>query len=99
MMADCGATVVNIRDGREGVMYIGRAGYRLKGSIFANPYRLDRFESREACLAAFEAHLRATEMIDQLHLIDGQKLACWCSPESCHGDILIKVRNEQLEGK
>lgn len=31
-----------------------------------------------------------------LHELDGKTLACWCKPHACHGDVLAKVRLEQV---
>jgi len=32
------------------------------------------------------------------NLEDGQTLGCWCHPKACHGDVLKRLREEQLNG-
>ena len=29
--------------------------------------------------------------------LQGQNLACWCWPEPCHGDVLLRLANPSLE--
>lgn len=33
-------------------------------------------------------------LIDELKKMKGKRLGCWCKPEPCHGDILLKIINE-----
>ncbi len=35
-------------------------------------------------------------LIDYLYELDGQTLGCWCHPKACHGDVLKRLREEQL---
>ncbi|WP_245303774.1 DUF4326 domain-containing protein [Pseudorhodoplanes sinuspersici] len=34
-------------------------------------------------------------LVSQLHELEGKDLVCWCSPEACHGDVLLKLANGQ----
>ncbi len=73
-------------------LYIGR------GSIWGNPYVIGRDGDRSQVIAKFEKYLRSdTSLMDQLHLIDGKILGCFCKPYDCHGDVLVRVRTEQLD--
>ena len=84
--------VVNIKKGEECDVYIGRP------SEFGNP-----FESRDygliKCLKYYEAHIR-NKLIkdpsfkDRLLELQGKRLGCFCKPNLCHGDILVKLINE-----
>jgi hypothetical protein len=88
--------------------YIGRAAPRfgLAGSKWANPFKLpneagaDRAieaQARAEVLAKYEAHVRGkAELMAALHELDGLRIACWCSPKPCHGDVLVELRAEQL---
>lgn len=33
-------------------------------------------------------------MTEQLLELEGKNLGCWCKPEACHGDILVKLIDE-----
>jgi hypothetical protein len=33
--------------------------------------------------------------MNDLHELNGKELGCWCKPDKCHGDILIKLYNEK----
>lgn len=34
------------------------------------------------------------DLMASIHELRGKRLGCWCSPKSCHGDILAKLANE-----
>jgi hypothetical protein len=86
-------------------LYIGRAWAGLPESKWHNPFHL-RDYSHDECIRRYEEYIRIhPELIASLHEIDDQILGCWCyetpsdgSVIKCHGDILIKLRKEQLEG-
>jgi len=35
------------------------------------------------------------ELLNSLHEIEGKNLGCWCYPEKCHGNVLIKLIEER----
>jgi len=86
--------VVNLRKEKYDV-YIGR------GSKWGNPYKIGLDGTREEVIQKYEDYLRKNDnMLKELKELDNKVLGCYCKPQTCHGDILIKVRNEQLnEGK
>lgn len=104
-------TVVNINQSKDpDKIYIGRSmkTQKLKGSPLANPFRLSDSKSREQCLSQYRNWLngqlqinsparaelgRLVELAKKFPL----KLACWCAPESCHGDIIREKIIEALE--
>ena len=77
------------------VVYIGR------GSIWGNPYSHKegtkaqyRVNTREEAIESYRHWLwkeiqagRIT--IPMLLALDGKRLACYCKPQSCHGDIIV----------
>jgi hypothetical protein len=76
-------------------IYIGRAcnmgGWRLPQSKWHNPYSAKQY-GREACIVLFEQYIRNTKhLIEALPELRGKTLGCWCHPQSCHGDVLIKL--------
>ena len=82
-----------------GAIYCGRLmpRRRLRGSPFANPFKLRRdagTDERAECLAMYERWLMMQpELLAQLHTLAGRDLACWCAPCPCHCDLLMKLAN------
>lgn len=33
------------------------------------------------------------DLMARIHELRGKRLGCWCSPKTCHGDILAKLAN------
>lgn len=90
------ASVVNLSK-RKFTLYIGREWRWLPESKWHNPFHLSLCDSREKCLDYYEEWIRTQiDLMAALHEIDGEVLGCHCRPERCHGDILIKLRKEQL---
>lgn len=84
--------VVNIKKGESYDIYIGRP------TDFGNP-----FEARSygliKCLRLYEAYIRNKLEVDpcfkeKLLDLKGKRLGCFCKPNLCHGDILVKIINE-----
>lgn len=84
-------------------LYIGRSWAGLPASKWGNPFNA-RTQGLEICLVQYEAYVRSTPyLMAALHEIDNQVLGCWChevpsdgSVIKCHGDVLIKLRKEQI---
>ena len=79
-------------------VYIGRP------SKWGNPYShkegtLAEFKvaSRKEAIAKFEeCLLQNEELMASLHELKGKTLGCWCKPASCHGEILAKYANDNV---
>lgn len=83
---------VNMND--PDIVYIGR------GSVWGNPFShktgtkaLYRVKSRDEAVDNYRVHLwgmiQSGEItIDALKGLDGKRLACYCVPLKCHGDII-----------
>lgn len=69
-------------------VYIGR------GSKWGNPFMVGRDGSREYCIWLYERYLRVMLHKDVGEL-RGKDLVCFCAPEPCHGDVLLKLANEE----
>jgi hypothetical protein len=84
----------------EGAVYIGDRLYRgpwhLPKSKWANPYKIGRDGTREEVIAKFECHIYDSGLFSDIHELRGHDLACWCTPEPCHGDLLLKLANAGL---
>lgn len=89
--------VVNLSR-RKFTLYIGREWRYLPKSKWHNPFHISEGQPRGSTLDRFEAYLRSRpDLLADLHEIDDEVLGCHCRPEACHGDVLIKVRKEQLD--
>lgn len=79
-------------------LYIGRnMSFYVKGaegSKWRNPYSVKKYGLDE-CLKLYEQHIRSTDLYNQLPELKGKVLGCWCKPNACHGDVLIKLLNEK----
>ena len=79
-------------------VYIGRAcnmgGWRLPQSKWHNPYPVKTYGDQ--AIPMFEAYIRSSALINDIEELRGKTLGCWCSPNPCHGDILVKILNERL---
>lgn len=92
--------VVNIKSGEKYDIYIGRP------SRFGNPFSHRggtlaqvEVETREEAIECFENYVRATPWLLKAikEELKGKVLGCWCKPQSCHGDVLVKIANEELD--
>lgn len=71
-------------------------------SKWGNPYshRADtkaKFltKTRQEAIEKYEAWIRTQpHLIAMLHELRDKVLGCWCRPEACHGDVLIKLIGE-----
>lgn len=81
--------------------YIGR------GSYWGNPYSLldNNFDdiTRENVINQFKYDFENDTFINkkksEVFKLAGKRLACFCKPEACHGDILANFLNSLDDGK
>jgi len=76
-----------------GAVYIGRPIAGLPRSKWGNPYKIGRDGTREEVIAKFDRHLYDSGLISQIHELRGRDLVCWCAPDPCHGDVLLRLAN------
>jgi len=66
-------------------VYIGR------GSKWGNPFKIGVHGNREEVIAKYEKYLISSdELLSSLSELKHKNLVCYCHPNSCHGDILLK---------
>lgn len=71
-----------------GAVFIGRP------SKWGNPYKMSKTATRENVVKAYEVYLLSNaELMNSLHELRGRDLVCFCAPEPCHGDVLLKYAN------
>ena len=86
----------NLYIGRAGVVFIEGRRYPSTPSPFSNPFKIGRDGTREDVLEKFEALMRQRLEVSPhlLFELKGKTLGCWCKPDTCHGDILMKLMLE-----
>ena len=74
-----------------GAIYVGRP------TVYGNPFSKG---SKEKNIVDFReyAEKRNEREPEWLKPLRGKDLICWCKPSSCHGDVLIELANEQVDG-
>ena len=72
------------------IVYIGR------GSLFGNPFKMHSEDDRSKVIDLYRHWLwkalqegKITK--EMLLALDGKRLACYCAPKACHGDVLVKA--------
>jgi hypothetical protein len=87
--------VVNLRHEELGdAVYVGRASPRrgLAESAFANPYKIGQDGTRAEVIQKYLSWLLSRqELLLRLPELRGRRLACWCSPEPCHANVLVEL--------
>jgi len=72
-------------------VYIGRP------SQWGNPFQIGRDGDRAQVIAKYEAWLLTQpSLLAQLPSLRGKTLACWCSPQACHGDVLARYADRAV---
>lgn len=65
-------------------------------SKWGNPYRIGPDGSRADVIAAYRRWvLDRPELLEDLGELEGKRLACWCAPQACHGDVLAELVAER----
>lgn len=71
-------------------VYIGRP------SKWGNPFVIGIDGNREEVIEKYEKYLKSKRNLIELikRELKGKDLVCYCAPQSCHGDILLKIAND-----
>lgn len=85
--------VLNVRDvgmNPPNSVYIGRP------SKWGNPFRMNHVLSREEVIDKYYDYLlNSPSLLDDIHELTDMDLVCWCSPQPCHGEILLLMANTE----
>jgi RNA polymerase sigma factor (sigma-70 family) len=66
-------------------------------SKWGNPFQIGRDGDRERVIRMYEVHVRRRpDLLAALPELAGKRLGCYCKPEACHGDVLVKLLRELL---
>jgi hypothetical protein len=96
-------TVINIRAIHDvPYVYIGR------GSKWGNPYtHLDsryvgtvKVSTREEAVESYERYVKSRpDLMEAARKeLRGKVLGCFCKPKACHGDVLARIAEEEIDG-
>ena len=88
----------NVYIGRRGVVFIDKKRFPKNNSIFANPFKISKNLSRDDVIKKYEEYItnrlkNEPKLREELNKLKDKNLGCWCHPEKCHGDILLKLLN------
>ena len=67
--------------------------------LWGNPYsHLEqsaaewKVDTREEAIEKYRAYiLSRPDLLERLKELKGKRLGCWCSPQSCHGEVLLEL--------
>lgn len=76
-----------------GAVYVGRQGFGLRRSPWANPFSLRKHDRAEALRLYRQWLVGQPALVDRARReLTGKQLACWCRVEdSCHADVLADI--------
>ena len=69
-------------------LYIGRP------SKWGNPFVIGKDGTRDDVIAKYRQWILTQQnLLNDLHELEGKRIACYCSPKACHGDVLADLFN------
>ncbi|MFI5834874.1 DUF4326 domain-containing protein [Micromonospora sp. NPDC051300] len=76
-----------------GAVYVGRQGFGLRRSPWANPFSRRKHDRAEALRLYRQWLVGQPALVDRARReLTGKQLACWCRAEDpCHADVLADV--------
>ena len=84
--------------GRGGVVLIGSRRFSYPGSKWGNPFKPSKDNTKEQRIRQYEEYIREKiereSLQEELLSMKGKVLGCWCKPEGCHGDVLVRLIEE-----
>lgn len=78
-------------DAPKEAIYIGRP------SKFGNQFVIGKDGDRNMVIDKYEKQLlNDVELVKEIkEELKGKDLVCFCAPKPCHGDVLLKIANEE----
>jgi len=95
--------VIHVKEIVSGDVYVARATREFRGSVLGNPFRIGRDGTREEVIEKYRRWLKEEikkeglvyqELVKLVNLYRENpniRLACWCKPQGCHGDVIVKA--------
>jgi len=73
-------------------VYVGRP------SKWGNPFVIGRDGERAQVISKYRNYLlNSPDLLKQIGELRGKDLVCYCSPNACHGDVLIELIDRDLK--
>lgn len=67
---------------------------------WGNPFVIGKDGTRSEVIRKFEKYLKSKpELMAALPELAGKTLGCWCAPQACHGDVLLRLANPGVAKK
>lgn len=77
------------KDAPADAIYIGR------GSSWGNPFVIGQHGTRAEVIRNYEAAINEEGKAFIREHLKGKDLVCFCKPQPCHGDVLLRIANEE----
>lgn len=73
-------------------VFIGRPGK------WGNPFKLNVDGNRDEVIAKYEGWLRSKPDLikEAMTELRNKRLGCYCKPRPCHGDVIVKIIEEEV---
>lgn len=72
--------------------------YVARPSKWGNPYFIGPDGTRAEVIAKYADYIvRQPELMASLHELRGRDLICFCVPEQCHAEILLRLANGKAD--
>lgn len=89
----------NVYIGRSGVVFIDNERFPKVSSNFANPFKIGKDGTRDEVIEKYKKYIdnrlkNDAKLQQELIGMKNKNLGCWCSPESCHGNVLLQLMEE-----
>lgn len=93
------ADINNVYIGRKNIVFVDGSRFPKVDSIWANPYKIGKDGDLDTVINKYEEYIESKikndgHYLNELMKLKGKNLGCWCKPDRCHGDILIKLINK-----
>lgn len=90
------------RDGHPDYAYIGRENptYGFERSKLHNPFKVGEDGTRQEVIDKYREYFYVRldddpEFREAVENLRGKTLGCWCTPKSCHGDVIVEYLDTQ----
>jgi hypothetical protein len=72
-------------------VYIGRP------SKWGNPFEIGKDGTRKEVIEKYQNWIiNQPDLMKDLPELRGKILGCWCKPQACHGDVLVRLANNAM---
>lgn len=90
-------TMPLVLNARKSGMLVDNSVYVGRPSEFGNPFKVGVDGNKVEVIEKYEQHVRSNAELLALVKAElrGKHLICWCAPDFCHADVLLKIANEE----